>query len=158
AGVFWAYYNGFVSPTDVELATSVEILLMVALGGRGTLLGPALGAGMIVLLKNLVSVYTQRWLLILGAIYVLTIIYAPEGIVGAVKTLKQGSMVLPLGDKCRDPKWPPPVWRGDLREEYGDGQQERGGHHQRPGAARGCRARCSVGAEGASEDRGHYAD
>src|SRR5215831_15256973 len=45
AGVFWAYYNGFVSPTDVELATSVEILLMVALGGRGTLLGPALGAG-----------------------------------------------------------------------------------------------------------------
>ena len=85
AGVFWAYYNGFVSPTDVELATSVEILLMVALGGRGTLLGPTLGAGIIVLLRNLVSVYTQRWLLILGAIYVLTIIYAPEGIVGAVR-------------------------------------------------------------------------
>jgi branched-chain amino acid transport system permease protein len=38
-----------------------------------------------VLLRNLVSVYTQRWLLILGAIYVLTIIYAPEGIVGAVR-------------------------------------------------------------------------
>src|SRR5262249_27092432 len=89
AGVFWAYYDGFVRPTDVELAASVEILLMVALGGRGTLLGPALGAGVIVLLKNLVSVYTQRWLLILGAIYVLTIIYAPEGIVGAVKQLKQ---------------------------------------------------------------------
>ena len=85
AGVFWAYYNGFVSPTDMELATSVEILLMVALGGRGTLLGPALGAGIIVLLRNLVSVYTQRWLLILGAIYVLTIIYAPEGIVGAIR-------------------------------------------------------------------------
>jgi branched-chain amino acid transport system permease protein len=90
AGVFWAYYNGFVSPGDMELATSVEILLMVALGGRGTLLGPALGAGVIVLLKNLVSVYTQRWLLILGAIYVLTIIYAPEGIVGAVKQLLKG--------------------------------------------------------------------
>jgi branched-chain amino acid transport system substrate-binding protein len=85
AGVFWAYYNGFVSPTDVELATSVEILLMVALGGRGTLVGPALGAGVIVLLKNVVSIYTQRWLLILGAIYVLTIIYAPAGIVGAVR-------------------------------------------------------------------------
>ncbi|HEY7495249.1 MAG TPA: branched-chain amino acid ABC transporter permease [Candidatus Tectomicrobia bacterium] len=90
AGVFWAYYNGFVSPSDIELATSVEILLMVALGGRGTLLGPALGAGVIVLLKNLVSVYTQRWLLILGAIYVLTIIYAPEGIVGAVRQLLKG--------------------------------------------------------------------
>jgi branched-chain amino acid transport system permease protein len=94
AGGFWAYYNGFVSPSDMELATSVEILLMVALGGRGTLLGPAVGAGVIVLLKNLVSVYTERWLLILGAIYVLTILYAPEGIVGAVRQgLKGGKAV-----------------------------------------------------------------
>lgn len=85
AGVFWGYYNGFVSPSDLELATSVEILLMVALGGRGTLVGPAIGAGIIVLLKNLVSVYTQRWLLILGAVYIGTIVWAPEGIVGAVR-------------------------------------------------------------------------
>ncbi|HEU5394290.1 MAG TPA: branched-chain amino acid ABC transporter permease, partial [Candidatus Methylomirabilis sp.] len=48
AGVLWAYYNGFVSPVDVELVTSVEVLLMVALGGPGTLLGPALGALIIV--------------------------------------------------------------------------------------------------------------
>jgi len=86
AGVLWAYYNGFVSPADLELATSVEVLLMVALGGRGTLLGPALGAAIIVLLKNLVSVYTQRWLLILGAVYIGTIVYAPEGILGAVQS------------------------------------------------------------------------
>ena len=85
AGVFWAYYNGFVSPSDAELATSVEILLMVALGGRGTLFGPALGAFVIVLLKNLVSVYTHRWLLILGAVYIGTIVYAPEGIVGMLR-------------------------------------------------------------------------
>jgi branched-chain amino acid transport system permease protein len=84
-GVQWAYYNGFVSPSDLELATSVEALLMVALGGRGTLVGPALGAGVIVLLKNLVSVYTHRWLLILGAVYIGTIVYAPEGIVGALR-------------------------------------------------------------------------
>ena len=85
AGVLWAYYNGFVSPVDLQLATSVEVLLMVALGGRGSLIGPALGAGIIVLLKNLVSVYTHRWLLILGAVYILTIVYAPEGILGAIK-------------------------------------------------------------------------
>jgi branched-chain amino acid transport system permease protein len=85
AGVFWAYYNGFVSPADAELATSVEVLLMVALGGRGTLFGPALGAVVIVLLKNLVSVYTHRWLLILGAVYIGTIVYAPEGIVGTLR-------------------------------------------------------------------------
>jgi branched-chain amino acid transport system permease protein len=85
AGVLWAYYNGFVSPVDLQLATSVEVLLMVALGGRATLIGPALGAGIIVLLKNLVSVYTHRWLLILGAVYILTIVYAPEGILGAIR-------------------------------------------------------------------------
>src|SRR6058998_605541 len=90
AGVLWAYYNGFVSPMDLQLATSVEVLLMVALGGRGTLLGPALGAGIIVFLKNLVSVYTHRWLLILGAVYIATIVYAPEGIVGAVRHWVKG--------------------------------------------------------------------
>jgi branched-chain amino acid transport system substrate-binding protein len=90
AGVLWAYYNGFVSPADLELATSVEILLMVALGGRGTLLGPALGAAVIVLLENLVSVYTHRWLLILGAVYILTIVYAPDGIVGALRQWTRG--------------------------------------------------------------------
>jgi len=85
AGVLWAYYNGFVTPVDLDLSVSIETLLMVALGGRGTLVGPSLGAAMIVLLKNLVSIYTQRWLLILGLVYVGTIRYAPEGIVGAAR-------------------------------------------------------------------------
>src|SRR5207247_11305110 len=94
AGVFWAYANGFVSPADAELATSVEILLMVALGGRGTLLGPALGAALIVFLKNLVSVYTHRWLLILGGVYIGTIVYAPEGIVRALRQWTRGERVM----------------------------------------------------------------
>jgi branched-chain amino acid transport system permease protein len=97
AGVLWAYYNGFVSPVDLQLATSVEVLLMVALGGRGTLIGPALGAGIIVLLKNLVSVYTHRWLLILGAVYILTIVYAPEGILGAIKRRTKEVKPRPIG-------------------------------------------------------------
>lgn len=96
AGVLWAYYNGFVSPTDLQLATSVEALLMVALGGRGTLLGPALGAGIIVLLKNLVSVYTHRWVLILGVVYIGTIVYAPEGILGAIRQWTKGIKPAPL--------------------------------------------------------------
>jgi branched-chain amino acid transport system permease protein len=85
AGVFWAYYNGFVSPVDVQLVTSVETLLMVALGGPGTLAGPALGAGVIVFLKNFVSVYTKRWLLILGAVYIGVILFAPGGVFGAFR-------------------------------------------------------------------------
>jgi branched-chain amino acid transport system permease protein len=83
AGVLWAYYNGFVSPVEVQLITSVEALLMVALGGPGTLVGPTLGAALIVFLKNFVSVYTKRWLLILGAVYIFVILFAPRGILGA---------------------------------------------------------------------------
>jgi branched-chain amino acid transport system permease protein len=87
SGVFWAYYNGFVSPADLELGASFELFLMVILGGPGTLIGPALGAGILVFLRNFISAYTERWLLILGTIYILTILYAPQGLVNLVKDL-----------------------------------------------------------------------
>jgi branched-chain amino acid transport system permease protein len=87
AGVLWAYFNGFTSPYDMDLTASIEIILMVILGGPGTLIGPALGAGIIVFLKNFISAYTQRWLLILGAIYILTILYAPQGLMNLIKDL-----------------------------------------------------------------------
>jgi branched-chain amino acid transport system permease protein len=90
SGLLWAYYNGFVSPMDVELTSSFEAFLMVILGGAGTLVGPAFGAGLIVFLKNFISAYTQRWLLILGAIYVLTILYAPGGLAEVVKRITRG--------------------------------------------------------------------
>ena len=80
SGILWAYYNGFVSPMDVELTASFEVFLMVILGGPGTLAGPAIGAGILVFLKNFLSAYTHRWLLILGAVYILAILYAPGGV------------------------------------------------------------------------------
>jgi branched-chain amino acid transport system permease protein len=79
AGVLWAYYNGFVSPTYLDLTASSELFLMVTMGGPGTLIGPALGVGAIVLLKNVISAYTQRWLLLLGGIYIVTMLGAPRG-------------------------------------------------------------------------------
>ncbi len=87
SGILWAYYNGFVSPMDVELTASFEAFLMVILGGAGTLFGPAVGAGIIVFLKNVVSSYTERWLLIIGGIYILTIMYAPGGLGEVVSRL-----------------------------------------------------------------------
>ena len=80
AGVFWAYYNGFVGPSYFDLTSSFELFLMVTLGGPGTLAGPALGAGIIVFLKNFISAYTHRWLLVLGTIYILTTFLAPQGL------------------------------------------------------------------------------
>ena len=80
SGVVWAYYNGFVSPTYLDLTASSELFLMVTLGGPATLVGPVLGAAAIVLLKNVMSAYTARWLLILGIVYIVAIIAAPKGV------------------------------------------------------------------------------
>jgi len=80
AGIMWAYYNGFVSPTYLDLTASSELFLMVTLGGPATLVGPVIGAGAIVILKNVISAYTARWLLILGIVYIVTILWAPQGL------------------------------------------------------------------------------
>ena len=80
AGVMLVYYNGFVSPSELHLVTSAEVLIMVILGGVGTLFGPALGAGIIILIKNFVSGYTEHWMIILGALYMATVMLAPQGV------------------------------------------------------------------------------
>jgi branched-chain amino acid transport system permease protein len=80
AGVMLVYYNGFVSPSELHLVTSAEVLIMVILGGVGTLFGPALGAAIIILIKNFVSGYTEHWMIILGAIYMATVMLAPQGV------------------------------------------------------------------------------
>jgi branched-chain amino acid transport system permease protein len=90
AGVLWAYFDGFISPYNMDLTASMEIILMVVLGGPGTLIGPALGAGVIVFLKNFISAYTQRWLLVVGTIYILTVVYAPDGLMNLLKDWYQG--------------------------------------------------------------------
>ena len=61
---------------------------MVILGGAGTLIGPAIGAALIVLLENIISAYTERWLLLLGLIYVLVALFAPRGLVGFVRDFR----------------------------------------------------------------------
>lgn len=86
-GVVYAYYNSFVSTADVSLVASANALLMVVLGGTGTLWGSVVGAALLVFLQNLISGITQRWVTILGAILVLVVLYAPRGVVGAVRLL-----------------------------------------------------------------------
>jgi len=85
AGMLFVYYNGYVSPVYLSIVFSAQALLMVILGGAGTLLGPAIGAAIIVLLENLISVFTERWLLVLGAIYVIVTLFAPRGIQGLLR-------------------------------------------------------------------------
>jgi len=85
AGVLWVYYQGFVSPVDLEGIPSLEVLLMVALGGAGTLFGAIIGAVILVFFKSLVSVHMERWMMLMGIVFILTVIYAPEGISGLAR-------------------------------------------------------------------------
>jgi branched-chain amino acid transport system permease protein len=86
AGLLFIYYNQFISPQVVALTTSAEALLMVISGGSGTLLGPIFGAAIVVVMKNVVSAYVERWNLVLGVIFILIISFMPEGLVpGSVR-------------------------------------------------------------------------
>ena len=81
AGLLYLYYNQFVSPQAVALTASAEALLMVIAGGTGTLLGPVVGAALVVVVKNVASAYIERWNFVLGAIFVMIMIFMPEGLV-----------------------------------------------------------------------------
>jgi len=83
-GALYALFNNFVSPSTVELSQSVEGLLMAIIGGVGTLFGAFIGSAIIILLENLVSQYTARWSMVLGFMFILIMILAPEGILGSI--------------------------------------------------------------------------
>jgi branched-chain amino acid transport system permease protein len=82
AGALWVYYNRFANPEFLHVAFSAKVLLMVAIGGAGTLFGPAIGGAAVVVLEKVLSSYTDRWLFFLGAIYVLITFFAPHGVMG----------------------------------------------------------------------------
>ena len=87
AGVLFAWYNQFVGPGALSLDQSTQILIMVILGGIGTLYGQVFGALLVVFLSNELSAVTQRWETVLGIVYIVVVMYAPGGLVGVVTRL-----------------------------------------------------------------------
>jgi branched-chain amino acid transport system permease protein len=87
AGALYALFNNFVSPSTVQLSQSVEGLLMAIVGGIGTLFGAFVGSAAIILLENFVSDFTPRWPMVLGFMFIGTMIFAPEGILGAASKI-----------------------------------------------------------------------
>lgn len=85
SGVLFLFYNRFVGPADLGIVLSAKGLLMVILGGAGTLWGPALGAVIITLLEHIASAHIDRWLMLMGVIYVTVIMFFPKGIVGTLR-------------------------------------------------------------------------
>ena len=81
AGVLFGYYNYLISPTHLGVGTSFLPMCMAIIGGVGTLLGPVIGAAVIIFVELFASIMTpERWPLILGGLFVLAIMFAREGI------------------------------------------------------------------------------
>lgn len=89
AGLMIGYFNFSIGPTSLDFARNGNLILMVILGGGGTLFGPILGAAALVGLEQYVSIFTARWPMIQGAVFVLAIMFAPKGIWGLFETLRK---------------------------------------------------------------------
>lgn len=86
AGALYVPQVGIINPSEMSPTNSIEAAIWVALGGRGTLIGPLLGAGIVNGLKSFFTVaFPEYWLFALGALFVLVTLFLPRGVVGLFK-------------------------------------------------------------------------
>jgi urea transport system permease protein len=84
AGALYVPQVGIINPGEMSPASSIEMAIWVAVGGRGTLVGPVVGAFAVNLAKSWFTVsFPEYWLFVLGALFVLVTLYLPDGLVGA---------------------------------------------------------------------------
>lgn len=89
SGVFFAYHTGYINTSVFDLQRSVWILLVSILGGVATFAGPIVGVTVVVLLESVVGQLTQRHAMVIGVLFMLTVLLAPEGIVGRLRELRR---------------------------------------------------------------------
>ena len=85
AGGLFAPFRGFASPETMFWVLSGQGLMMVIVGGIGTLVGPPLGAIVFILLQEILSSYTEHWMIFTGLVFVLMVLFLPGGVVGAAR-------------------------------------------------------------------------
>jgi len=86
AGALYVPQVGIINPSEMSPANSIEIAIWVAVGGRGTLAGPILGAGLVNGAKSFFTVaFPEYWLFALGAIFICVTLFMPRGVVGLLK-------------------------------------------------------------------------
>lgn len=84
AGALMALHLSIVPIEILQIETSGMVVMMSLLGGMGTFFGPFIGAGVFMLLENLVSLWTVHWQLIVGAVFVVCVLFFPAGIWGTI--------------------------------------------------------------------------
>jgi urea transport system permease protein len=86
AGALYVPQVGIINPSEMSPAQSIEIAIWVALGGRGTLVGPILGAGVVNGAKSFFTqAFPEYWLYFLGLLFILATLFLPQGIAGLAK-------------------------------------------------------------------------
>ena len=86
AGALYVPQVGIINPSEMSPANSIEIAIWTAVGGRGTLIGPIVGAGLVNAAKSVFTVaFPEFWLYVLGAIFIVVTLYLPGGVVGLAR-------------------------------------------------------------------------
>lgn len=89
AGMLFVLHVGIISPSMLGIVPSIEIVLWVAIGGRGTLIGAVLGAVLLNWAKSEFSTsYPEGWTYFLGALFVIVVVFLPKGLAGLIGKLK----------------------------------------------------------------------
>ena len=92
AGALYVPQVGIINPSEMSPANSIELVIWVAVGGRGTLIGPVIGAAVVNGLKSwFTAALPEYWLFALGAIFVVVTLYLPNGLLGLAKKLSTRS-------------------------------------------------------------------
>lgn len=86
AGALYVPQVGIINPSEMAPTQSIEAAVWVALGGRGTLIGPLLGAGLVNGMKSWFTVaFPEYWLFALGALFIVVTLFLPRGVVGLLQ-------------------------------------------------------------------------
>ena len=90
AGALYVPQVGIINPSEMSVANSIEIAIWVAVGGRGTLIGPIVGAFVVNLAKSWFTVsFPEYWLFFLGLLFIVVTLLLPHGLVGLWNTLRE---------------------------------------------------------------------
>jgi urea transport system permease protein len=86
AGALYVPQVGIINPGEMSPANSIEIAIWAAVGGRGTLVGPIIGAGLVNGAKSIFTVaFPEYWLYVLGLLFILVTLFLPQGVVGLAR-------------------------------------------------------------------------
>ncbi len=89
AGSLYAILLRFAFPQMLHWTTSGDVVIMCLIGGTGNFFGPIVGAATFMLLRDIISAVTERWMIIVGSIFILFVILSPEGILGLFRKEKK---------------------------------------------------------------------